>query len=151
MTGKTKRKLLLSIGGLAIASVIIGYILYNKKHFNVENATPVAEISAVDLHQIFITDSVLAKSKFIGNENNHKVIKVTGKVTVIKNDQQGNTILLLKTTNDDAFINCTMEGKIADVTIGSTIVIKGVCTGYNYDADMGIPGDVIVVRTFIVK
>ena len=45
----------------------------------------------------------------------------------------------------------TLEGKADNINAGSNIAIKGICTGYNFDADMGIPGDVILTRCFIVK
>ena len=58
---------------------------------------------------------------------------------------------MLKTAADGAFINCTMEGKIENINAGNKIVIKGICTGYNFDADMGIPGDVILTRCYLIK
>jgi hypothetical protein len=125
--------------------------MYNKKHFSVESATPVAEISAVELHKTFSSDTTLANTKFIGDEVNQKVIQVTGAVSEIKKDQQGSTILLLKTGTDGAYINCTLEFKQESIAIGKSITVKGICTGYNYDAEMGIPGDVILTRCFIIK
>jgi len=151
MTGKTKKTILVILLGLVIIAAYIGYSLYNKKHFSVENATPAAVTSAADLHNTFVKDSAQAKTKFIGDENNHKVIKVDGEVAEVKKDQQGNTIILLKTATDGAFINCTMEGKADGITAGSKIALQGICTGYNFDAEMGIPGDVILVRSFIAK
>ena len=151
MSGKTKRIILFTILGIALCGGGVGYYLYNKKHFSVEDSKPAAEIAAVDLHRTFSADSATAKAKFIGDENNHKVIKVSGEVHEIKKDQAGNTIILLKTATDGAFINCSMEGKADDVNAGSKIAIKGICTGYNFDADMGIPGDVILTRCYIIK
>jgi len=151
MSRKTKKYILITILVVAIGGASVGYYLYNKKHFSVESSAPVAEITAAALHQTFATDSILAKNKFIGDEINHKVIKVEGEIADIKKDQQGNTIVLLKTTTDGAFINCTMEGKSENIKAGSKIAIKGICTGYNFDADMGIPGDVILTRCFIVQ
>jgi hypothetical protein len=151
MTSKTKKTILVSILGLVLIAAFVGYRLYNKQHFSVQNATPAASVSAADLHNTFVKDSVLAKTKFIGDENNHKVIQVDGEVAEVKKDQQGNTIILLKTATDGAFINCTMEGKADGITAGSKIALQGVCTGYNFDAEMGIPGDVILVRSFISK
>jgi hypothetical protein len=151
MASKTKKTVLLSILGLVLIAAVIGYNLYNKKHFSVETATPAAEISATDLHKTFATDTTLAKNKFIGDEVNHKVIQVSGEVSAIKKDQQGSTVILLKTATDGAFVNCTLEGKSDNITIGKSITIKGVCSGYNYDSEMGIPGDVIITRGFISK
>jgi tRNA_anti-like len=151
MTGKTKKTILLSIAVLAFAAAFIGYTLYNKKHFSVEGTKPSAEITATALHQTFAKDSALAKTKFIGDEVSQKVIQVNGEIAAIKEDQQDNTIILLKTATDGAFINCTLEGTTENINAGNAITIKGICTGYNFDAEMGIPGDVILVRCFLTK
>jgi hypothetical protein len=151
MTGKTKKIILLSVAVLVFAASFIGYTLYNKKHFSVQGSTPAATITAAALHQTFSTDSAAAKGKFIGDETNQKVIQVEGAVTAVQKDQQGNTVILLKTGTDGAFINCTMEGKAENINAGINIVLKGICTGYNFDAEMGIPGDVILVRCFLTK
>lgn len=151
MQGKTKKTIFIFIAVAIAIAAAIGYTMFNKKHFNVQNATPAAQITAIALHQIFTTDSALAKNKFIGDVTNSKVIEVSGEISAINKDLQGNTIILLKTSTNAAFINCTMEGKITTETIGDKIIVKGICTGYNFDADMGIPGDVIVTRCFITK
>jgi len=151
MASKTKKTILLIIAGIVLIGAIVGYKMYNKKHFSVADSQPAAETEATTLHQTFSTDSTAAKTKFIGDEANHKVIKVNGQIAAIKEDQQGNTIILLKTTTDGAFINCTMDGKTENINSGNKIAIKGICTGYNFDAEMGIPGDVILVRCVIVK
>jgi len=151
MSRKTKRYILLTVLVIILAGASVGYYFYNKKHFSVQDSTPVAAITAAALHQTFVSDSSVAKNKFIGDEVNHKVIEVDGDIAALKEDQQGNTIILLKTATDGAFINCTLEGKSENIKAGNKIAIKGICTGYNFDADMGIPGDVILTRCFIIK
>jgi hypothetical protein len=151
MSAKTKKTILLTITITALAVAIIGYTLYNKKHFSVAGSTPSAKVAAKLLHQTFATDTTLAKNNFIGDESNQKVIKVDGEIAAIKEDQQGNTIILLKTATDGAFINCTMEEKPENINAGNTIALKGICTGYNFDAAMGIPGDVVLIRCFVTK
>lgn len=150
MASKTTKNILFIIVLIIVAAGIIGYKMYNKQHFSVNSATPVAAITAVALHQTFTADSATAKNKFVGDETNQKVIKVEGEVAAINEDQQQNTIVLLKTATDGAFINCTIEGKLTNINAGSKVFIKGICTGYNFDADMGIPGDVILTRCVIV-
>jgi tRNA_anti-like len=151
MTGKTKKIILLSTAVLVFAAGFIGYKLYNKKHFSVEGSTPAATITAAALYQTFTTDSVVAKGKFIGDETNQKVIQVQGEIANLQKDQQGNTIILLKTAVAGAFINCTLERKAENINASNSIALKGICSGYNFDADMGVPGDVILVRCFLTK
>ncbi len=149
MMAKTKKRILLVIGGLALIAAIVGYSMYNKKHFSVQTATPVASLSAVELHNFFSTDSVTAKSKFIGDEVNHKVIEVSGGVSAVDTGQH--TVIKLKTATDGAFINCEMEGTATTIKPGDNVVIKGICNGYLFEADLGIPGDVNMNRCFIKK
>lgn len=110
-----------------------------------------ATITAVELHKIFASDSGKAKNTFIGDENNKKVTRVSGEVAELKKDQQQQQVILLKTSTEGAFINCTMEEKSAPVKVGTIITIQGMCTGYNFDADMGIPGDVVLLRCYLVR
>ena len=149
MASKTKKIILYSIVVMVLIGATIGYKMYNKEHFSVSGTKPSAVITATILHQTFSIDSTTAKNKFIGDEANQKVIQVDGEITAIKEDQQGNTIILLKTATDGAFVNCTMEGKTESINAGSKIVLKGICTGYNFDAEMGIPGDVILIRCIV--
>lgn len=151
MTGKTKKIILVSVLGLALVGAFTGYQLYNKKHFSVQSATPSVTTTALELFTAFSSDSAKAKATFVGDENNRKVIAVNGEVATLKKDQAGNTVILLKTGTDGAFINCTFEETGVAATAGSKIAIKGMCTGYNFDADLGIPGDVILTRCFTVK
>lgn len=151
MTGKTKRIILVSVLGLAITAAFIGYKLYNKQHFSVENASPAATITAVDLHKTFVTDSAKAKATFIGDETNHKVIEVTGEVSAVSTNQQQHAVIKLKTATDGAFINCETETVISGVKAGDNITVKGICNGYLFEADLGIPGDVNMNRCLVKK
>lgn len=132
---------------MVLIAAWVGYKMYNKKHFSVENAVPVASLSAIELHTIFSTDSVTAKLKFIGDESNHKVIEVSGLVSDVTTVPH--PVIKLKTATEGAFINCEMEGVVNGVKPGSTVTIKGICNGYLFEADLGIPGDVNMNRCFI--
>jgi hypothetical protein len=147
-----KKIILFAILVTVLAAATIGYKMYNKKHFSVESAAPVAEITAIDLLQIFVADSTLAKNKYIGDESNHKVVQVSGVIKEITKNQLQQIVLKLKTSTDGAFINCEMEGKVGSNTAaGNNIILKGICDGYLYEADFGIPGDVNFKRCFIIK
>lgn len=152
MPAKTKKIILLAIAGVVLATSVIGYKMYNKKHFSIEDAAPASKISAVDLHQTFVTDSSLAKNKYIGDESNHKVIQVSGIINEVNKNQLQQTVIKLKTNTDGAFINCEMEGKVdSNIVAGNNILLKGICDGYLFEADLGIPGDVNFKRCYIIK
>jgi hypothetical protein len=152
MQGRTK-KILIGILIVVIAGAITGYILWNKTSFSVANAKPVAQLTAAGLLQSFISDSSGAKKNYIGDENNEKVIQVTGEVAEYKTNQENQAVVMIRTGTDGSFVNCTFEGKISDkdMPVGKTISLKGICNGYNFDADMGIPGDIILVRCYLIK
>jgi hypothetical protein len=150
MTKKTKR-LLLSLFLLAVAGAVIVYFIWNKPFKDTQAAKPAYSLLAAELHNTFSTDSATAKAKYIGDENNGKVIQVKGEVAEVKINQANETVILLKTNTGGAFVNCTMSEKADGVKAGDTISIKGMCSGYLFEAEMGIPGDVTMVRCYIVK
>ena len=120
MTGKTKKIILISVSGIILTAAVVGYKMYNKKHFSVENAPAVAEISAADLHNTFVTDSTGAKNKFIGDEVNQKVIKVSGEISNVSKDQMNHVVVKLKTeTIAKPSENSSAELYLGCITISS--------------------------------
>jgi len=60
-------------------------------------------------------------------------MEVTGTVSEILTNQDGRSVLVLK-TNDPLFgISCTMTDDISRVQPGMSVTIKGICTGYLSD------------------
>lgn len=117
--------------------------MWNKPHKNVEDAPAIA-ISAAELYNSYITDSANANQLYT-----NKVLQVSGEVGQVSVNQQAQQVVLLKTTVDEAFINCTVEGKKISAKAGDKVKIKGICSGYiSGDADMGLPGDVFLIRCY---
>ncbi len=145
MAGKTK-KILLVLLVLVVAGVAIGYFIWNKPHKDVLSAESI-QSGAVDLYQSFVADSASANKKFID-----KVVEVTGTVHSIAVNQQNQKVVLLKTASDGAYVNCTMEQADAIVKEGSTVKLKGICSGLGQgDADLGILGDVYLIRCYTAE
>lgn len=144
MTGKLKRNILIFFIAIVLIGAITGYMMWNKPHLDVKDAEAV-KITAIDLYKIFTTDSASAKIKYL-----NKVIAVTGEVKQVSLNQQNQQIILLKTHDPDASVNCTMEEKGNNIKAGDNIVVKGICSGYiNGDVDMSLPGDVFLIRCYI--
>ena len=70
-------------------------------------------------------------------------MEISGEVLEAKKDQTGNTILVLK--SDDALSNVFVTLKAADqiASVGSSITIKGICTGFL--------SDVVIIDAIFVK
>jgi hypothetical protein len=118
--------------------------MWNKPHRNVKDAEAV-KITAIDLYKIFTTDSASVKSTYL-----NKVVAVSGEVKQVSLNQQNQQIILLKTHDPDASVNCTMEENANSIKAGDSIVVKGICSGYiSGDINMGLPGDVFLIRCYI--
>ena len=143
MTGRLKKNILIFFIAIVLIAVVTGYMIWNKPHLDVKGADAV-KITAIDLYKIFTTDSVTAKSTYL-----NAVVAVTGVVKQVSLNQQNQQIIFLKTNNQDASVNCTMEANADNIKAGDTIAIKGICSGYiNGDIDMGLPGDVFLIRCY---
>jgi hypothetical protein len=142
---KAKKIILFIIISLAVIGFAIGYIIWNKPHRDVKDANAISE-SAVAVYNLFTSDSTKAKTIY---EN--KILTVSGEVRQVSLNQKNEQIILLKTNTDGGNINCTMEENIANPKPGEVIKLKGICSGYiGGDADMGLPGDVFLVRCYPV-
>ena len=144
MKRNLKTNILIFFIALVLIAVAAGYMMWNKPHENVKDASAV-KISAVDLYKIFTSDSAKASSMYLNT-----VVAVSGEVLQVSNNQQKQQVILLKTQTAGASINCTMEENANNVKAGDTIVLKGICSGYiSGDPDMGLAGDVFLTRCYI--
>jgi hypothetical protein len=144
MTGRAKRNILFFlIVGILIAFVG-GYLLWNKSHRNVKDADGI-KTNAIDLYNIFISDSAKASITYLNN-----VVKVSGTVSGISVNQKKQKIILLKTSVPGASVNCTMEEDVNNhYKVGDNIDLKGICSGFiPGDMDMGLAGDVFLIRCY---
>jgi hypothetical protein len=139
---KKLKILIVVIISLAVIGSTTAWFMWNKPHRNVKDAEAI-QTTSIDLYNSFLKDSATAKTTYT-----NKVVEISGEVTQVNHNQQNQSVILLKTNTPAAAINCTMEDT-ADIKAGETIHIKGICNGYNSgDADMGIPGDVLLVRCY---
>jgi hypothetical protein len=143
---KTKKIILFTIAAFLVIGFAIGYLIWNKPHRDVKDAKG-NSITAIALYDIYIADSAKAKKNY---EN--KILNVSGVVKEVSLNQQNQQIILLKTNIDGGALNCTMEENIPNPSPGDLITLKGICSGYiTGDADLGLPGDVFMVRCYLSK
>ncbi len=142
----TTKKIVITFCILILIGVATAFYLWNKPHQDVANATAI-KTDAITLYKVFSTDSITANKKFI-----QQVIEVSGTINTILKNQQNQMVVLIKTDTDAAFINCTLEQDSNKLQAGQSISIKGICNGIGQgDADLGIKGDVYLVRCYLDK
>lgn len=144
MTGRYKKNILIFFIAIVLIGGIAGYMMWNKPHVDVRDSEAV-KVAAIDLYKIFTTDAAQAKLKFL-----NKVVAVAGEVKQVSHNQQSQQVILLKTNDADASVNCTMEENVNNIKAGDKVVLKGICSGYiSGDSDMGLAGDVFLIRCYI--
>lgn len=140
----TVKRIVFAIALLAVAGFCIAYYFYNKGPVNVQDAAGI-QITAPVLYNLFSNDSATEK-KYAGI-----ILEVSGEVSKSSLNSKRQQIILLKAA-EGGFINCTMEEGDTRVSINSSIIIKGICSGMGQgDADLGIKGDVYLARCIRVK
>lgn len=143
MKKKTKRNVFLIFITIVIAIAVVGYIIWNKPHVNINNANA-SKTTAIALYSSLSKNDTISKSLYF-----NKVVEVSGEITQISLNQQHQQIILLKTNVSGGSVNCTMEEKMNNIKAGDMIVLKGICKGYiGGDMDMGLPGDVFLTRCY---
>jgi len=143
MQRKTKRNIVVIFLAIVVIVAIVGYSIWNEPHRDIKSASAI-KTTSVKLYSDLTKDSANMKSKFVNN-----VVIVSGEVKKVLKNQNGDQVILLKTNIPDGSVNCTMEEKASDVKPGNTISIKGICSGYiGGDLDMGLPGDVFLIRCY---
>ncbi len=137
-------KILILTSLLVAVIILIGLVMWNKPHTDVEDANTITT-TPDDLYNEFVKDSAQAKAKFI-----NKVVSVSGEIAETFANEQFQTVVQLKTSTPNVFINCTFEEKEVSVKKGMTIAVKGICDG-RLSGDLGIEGDVVLVRCYVKK
>jgi hypothetical protein len=152
MTPNKKKIIWYSLLGLLVVGAGVGYYAYReytRKNLNPENVKPEITTTSQELYQSFASDSIAAKKKFAQKD---EVVEVSGVVSGVTENQDKQTIILLKTNDSSASVNCTMEGNAKTVKVNDNIRLKGFCMGMGSgDADLGITADLYMIRCYINK
>jgi tRNA_anti-like len=116
-----------SIIAMIIIGGIVGYKMYTKPHRNVADAKAVA-VNAKQLAAAYENNEAGANKAYLD-----KVMEVIGEIDEVSKNQNGETIIALKGT-DMSSVRCTIaKNDIKEPKIGSSIALKGICTGYLTD------------------
>ncbi len=123
--------------GILIVIVIIimlvaVYYLYNKPHRNILNEESVISINAGNLFKNYEQNETDANKDFLD-----KTIEITGQISEINISEEENPVIIFKNKEDFFGVSCSFSSKmnqnLANIKIGDSIKVKGICKGYLSD------------------
>jgi chloramphenicol O-acetyltransferase len=117
---------------LLLAGVVLGFMVISawyvflKPGRSIKNEAGISVTSGA-IYKVYRENEKSANAIYLD-----KAISVTGKISEIKTNLQGQQVIVLETEDPIFGIVCTMQ-KPFDATRGMDIKIKGFCTGYTTD------------------
>ena len=109
-----------------LGSAYAWFFVWNKPQQNIKQASAIS-INATDLFNAYALNEMEANKTYI-----NKVVAVTGEVSNVGTNNEGKTVVLLKSDDLMFGVNCTLE-VAAPIKNGETITLKGLCTGFLTD------------------
>ena len=143
-----KRIILILVLIVLIAAGWYGYKLYTGKVPSLTEVKTDASINATDLIAAFEKDSASANKQYLG-----KILEVQG---MVKSVDTTAATLAIGDTASTSSVRCSMDSAlvktISGLNQGSTITIKGACTGFMPDeTGLGLGSDVVLNRCVLKK
>ncbi|MBD0365351.1 MAG: hypothetical protein ICV53_04525 [Flavisolibacter sp.] len=138
-----KRLLLILILIVILAGGWYAYKLYTGKVPSLTEKKADINISAADLVAAFEKDTASANKTYLG-----KILAVNGNVRSVEKESAS---IVLGNAGSQSSVRCSMDTafvtKLSTITEGSTITVKGACTGFNADeTGLGLGSDVVLNR-----
>lgn len=108
---------------LIVAGGVVAYRMFNRPNRTVENETGIS-ITAAQLVKAFQKNETEANKKYL-----NKTLEVSGTVAEVGSNQDRKATVMLSA--EDAFtgVFCTLKVSEPGVASGTSIVIKGICSG----------------------
>lgn len=119
------KKVLIVLLVLALAGGGIAYYMWNKPHETVEDRKALA-VDAPALAAAFAANEQQANKDYVS-----QVLDVTGEVSEVSTNQDGKTVIMLKSDDPLSGVQCTMRAdNNIQVKAGEKITVKGFCNAY---------------------
>ncbi|MDP4662853.1 MAG: OB-fold putative lipoprotein [Salibacteraceae bacterium] len=124
----------------------IGTYLFSKGHDETADIEAAFSLTADNAVQEFLDDQTASAAKYID-----QVIEISGPVMDI--EKTDGKVTGVKISSDDMYVvSCTFQNPMEASEIAGNITVKGVCSGFNGDAESMMPGGVLELkRASIVK
>jgi len=125
-----KKSIILAVLVVTIAAGLYGLKEWYRTHDSTKSIKTDISITAEELFESYVANESEANNSFL-----EKTIEVTGVVKDVNTENNSTTVFL--TTKDEMFgVACIFDGsdKISELPKkGSTVKIKGICSGITFD------------------
>jgi tRNA_anti-like len=125
-----------------------GFREYNRTNPDLSKVKADIQIPATDIIKEYEQNDSIADKKYLG-----KVVEVTGNVKKVEKAEGGYFTVVLGDAASLSSVRCaidtTRQQDAASLTIGSSAILRGNCTGFNKD-EMGLGSDVILNFSVII-
>jgi hypothetical protein len=117
-----------------IAAVAVGTFLFYHywfmPHRNVKDEKSIL-VTAQAIIDAYSSDEKKANALYLD-----KAIQVSGEVSGVTKNEAGKTVVSLKTSDPMGGVRCTLKEGAGNLTVGDSVSIKGICTGYLLDVTL---------------
>jgi hypothetical protein len=154
-----KKKILKVIAILGVAGLLIGggigLYMFNKPHRDVQSADADYTLSTSEIVAEYLADKDAANKKYLAADGDSKILEITGVVSKISEDFNGQKVVLLAGAEAKAGVSATFTSEtnssLSNVQVDQTITIKGVIrSGASYDEDLEMYEHVLIDKSDIV-
>ena len=146
--------IIIVVAGLAGGSYAAS--IWFMPHRDIQNVEAFLEIDAEKLVDEYLADNNMSNEKYLDAEGESKVIIINGTIKSIETDQNSQTVVTLKSNNDELGVSCTFTNasnkNAASLKVGDAIKVKGVVrSGAEYDEDLELYEDAIIEKCDLVR
>lgn len=144
-----------AVAGIVIAGAV-GLYMFNMPHRDVQSAKADFSLTGQQLVSEYLADATSANEKYLAADGDSKILEVSGTVSKISEDFDGQKVVLLKNDGDKAGVSATFtpetNANAANLEVGQNVTIKGVIrSGAAYDSDLELYENVILEKSDVVS
>ena len=147
--------LITSVAGIVFAGAT-GLYMFNMPHRDVQAAKADYSLTSSQLVAEYLSNSNIANAKYLSEDGDSKILELSGTVSSVSENFNGQKVVLLKENSDKAGVSASFTAETNEsasgLQMGQTVTIKGVIrSGAAYDEDLELFENVILEKSDVVK
>ena len=149
---RIRKIVLLTLIPVLAAGAWQGWHEYNRTNKDLSKVKADVRITVTEIINEYESNDSTADEKYLG-----KIIELSGNVKKVEEDGYGNYTIVLGETENSSSVRCTMDTAYrmdaAHVPEGSSVTLRGACTGYKKNELLGVllGSDVEINRAVVIK